>query len=111
MRALWRWTAVAVLSGLAAGACGSGAGWEGRYEGLRPDGGGGAVVLVLQREGKGQWTAEQETTLLRWEERGGDLWLHLKTGGVLVARPLAAEDAFRLDIPGIGTCRLSRTSR
>jgi hypothetical protein len=108
MRTAWRRLAVAALLGLAAGACGAGSGWEGRYEGPKPDGSGGRAVLLLQPEGKGQWTAEQENTLLRWEERSGALWLHLKTGGVLVARPVAAEKAFIIEIPGVGTCRLKR---
>ena len=108
MRATGLRMAVLVLLGLMAGGCGSGSVWEGRYEGRKPDGSGGMVVLLLQPEGKGQWTAEQENTPLRWEERSGALWLHLKTGGVLVARPIPSESAFTLEIPGIGTYRLHK---
>jgi hypothetical protein len=68
------------------------------------------VTLVLQAGGKGQWTAEQESTPLRWEERSGDLWLHLKTGGVVVARPVPRQEALVLDLPGVGSLTLRKAN-
>jgi hypothetical protein len=58
--------------------------------------------LTLQSGGKGQWTADQESTPLRWEERSGALWLHLKTGGVMVAQLRPEERALTTELPGIG---------
>jgi hypothetical protein len=61
---------------------------------------------MLQSGGKGQWVAEQESTPLRWEERSGALWLHLKSGGVMVAQTIPSEKALALELPGIGTLLL-----
>jgi len=66
------------------------------------------VTLVLQAGGKGQWTAEQESTPLRWEERSGALWLHLKTGGVMVAQPVPGQQALTLELPGVGSLYLRK---
>jgi hypothetical protein len=67
-----------------------------------------AVTLMLQGGGKGQWTADQENTPLRWEERSGALWLHLKTGGVMVAQPKPAEKVLSIELPGIGLLVLKK---
>ena len=79
-----RWLPALLLIGLLSWACESKLSWEGRYAGQPGLGPAGSVTLVLQAGGKGQWTAEQESTPLRWEERSGALWLHLKTGGVIM---------------------------
>jgi hypothetical protein len=52
--------------------------------------------------GKGQWSAAEESTPLRWEERSGSLWLHFKAGGVMVAQLIPAEKALSLELPGVG---------
>jgi hypothetical protein len=102
MRARW-----VLLSVLLVWACESPSHWEGRYEGqgtpLSP-----GVALTLQAGGKGGWTVEQETTSLRWEERRGSLWLHLKTGGVIAARPVAGEQALLVELPGVGMVKLHK---
>jgi len=100
-----------LLIGLLIYACESKSAWEGRYVGSTGQGAAGAVELTLQAGGKGQWTPEQESTSLRWEERGGAIWLHLKTGAVLVAQPNPAEKSIVLDIPGIGTLTLRKATQ
>lgn len=102
------WLLALLLVGLLSWACESKHAWEGRYVGQMDQGSGVSVTLVLQAGGKGQWTAEQENTPLRWEERSGGLWLHLKSGGVLVARPVPAEEALTLELPGVGSVRLRK---
>jgi len=59
-----------------------------------------AVTLILETGGKGQWIIDQESTPLQWEERSGALWLHFKTGGVVIARPNPADQALTVEIPG-----------
>lgn len=97
-----------LLLGLLNGACESRHIWEGRYVGPTGPDAAGAVILTLQTGGKGQWMADQESTPLRWEERSGALWLHLKTGGVMVAQPVPGEKALSLELPGIGTLLLRK---
>ncbi len=88
-------------------ACESSSPWEGRYEGQSAPHLPG-LALTLQPGGKGGWSVEQETTPLRWEERSGSLWLHLKTGGVIAARPVPGEPALLVELPGVGNVKLHR---
>lgn len=88
-------------------ACDPVSSWEGRYEG------GGlpampVVTLTLQPGGKGGWSVEQETTPVRWEERDGSLWLHLKSGGVIAVRPIPGEKSLVVELPGVGSVKLLR---
>jgi hypothetical protein len=95
-----------LLASLLGGSCESRSQWEGRYAGQPGENPALAVTLTLQSGGKGQWTVDQESTPLRWEERSGALWLHLKTGGVMVAQLRPAEKALALELPGIGVIML-----
>jgi hypothetical protein len=97
-----------LLIGLLSWSCESKHSWEGRYAGQ--PGPAGSVALVLQAGGKGQWTAEQESTPLLWEERSGALWLHLKTGGVMVAQPVPEQQALTLELPGVGSLTLRKAT-
>jgi hypothetical protein len=92
------------------GACESNSLWEGRYVGQIGQDSAGEVALTLQAGGKGQWTADQESTPLRWEERSGALWLHLKAGGVVLARPIPTEKALSVELPGVGVFLLQKIS-
>lgn len=79
--------------------CGSGPGWMGKYAAVNSSDA-AAVTLILETGGKGQWIIDQESTPLQWEERSGALWLHFKTGGVVIARPNPADQALTVEIPG-----------
>jgi hypothetical protein len=99
-----------LLIGLLGWSCESKHPWEGLYTEQPGQGAAATVTLVLQSGGKGQWTAEQESTPLRWEERSDALWLHLKTGAVLVAQLNPADKSIILDLPGIGTLLLRKVT-
>jgi hypothetical protein len=100
-----------LLSAFFYGACEPKSLWEGRYVEPPDQGPASAVTLTLQAGGKGQWTADQESTLLRWEERNGDLWLHLKAGGVVVAKTVPSEKALIFELPGGVSLMLRKTSQ
>lgn len=102
--------AALVLIGLLIWACESRSSWEGRYAGPPGQNPADTVALTLQAGGKGQWTAEQESTPLRWEERRNALWLHLKTGGVMVAQPVPGQQALTLELPGVGALTLRKST-
>ncbi|MGE5259056.1 MAG: hypothetical protein ACM3KE_20465 [Hyphomicrobiales bacterium] len=110
MKQAYRLSAL-LLVGWLAWACDSGSAWEGRYASQPGHDPGGTVTLILQPDGKGQWVAEQESTPLRWEERSGALWLHLKSGAVMVARRIPAEGALTIELPGVGTLLLRKETR
>ena len=80
--------------------CDTGAGWEGKYAASQLSDRTAAVTLILEAGGKGQWIIDQESTPLQWEERGGDVWLHFKTGGVIIAKSDSADQSFTVEIPG-----------
>ncbi|MFO7709955.1 MAG: hypothetical protein R6V84_17450 [Desulfobacterales bacterium] len=108
MRRVHMLPAVLFVIGVVGLACESRHPWEGRYLG-RPDRSEAkAVVLFLEGGGKGQWSAGQEITPLRWEERSGAIWLHLNSGGVMVARPLPGQPALSIELPGIGALTLRK---
>jgi len=67
-----------------------------------------AVTLILETGGKGQWIIDQESTPLQWEERSGALWLHFKTGVVVIARPNPANQALTVEIPGADSLLLRK---
>jgi hypothetical protein len=102
LRILWL-----VIAGLAFCACESGSGWQGRYvsptEGAR-------VMLTLQSDGKGLWVVDQESTPVRWKLRQGALWLHVRSGGVLIAQPLDNEKSLSISLPGGETVLLKKAS-
>ena len=100
-----------LLAGLLSASCESRSLWEGRYVGQPAQGPGGVVTLTLQAGGKGQWAADQESTLLRWEERNGDLWMHFKAGGVVVAKTIPSEKALVFELPGAGSLMLRKASQ
>lgn len=100
MRKPYRLLAGLLLSVLMVGACESRSQWEGKYVGQAGQDPAVAVTLMLQGGGKGQWTADQESTPLRWEDRSGAFWLHLKTGGVVVARTSASRNELIFELPG-----------
>ncbi|MGW8185783.1 MAG: hypothetical protein ACWGNK_00905 [Desulfobacterales bacterium] len=80
--------------------CDTGAGWEGKYATSQPSDRTAGLTLILDAGGKGQWIIDQESTPLQWEERGGDVWLHFKTGGVIIAKSDSADQSLTVEIPG-----------
>jgi hypothetical protein len=97
-----------LLIAVMGGACDSRHPWEGRYSGRAERGPAGAVTLSLDGGGKGLWTVEHESTPLRWSVRDGAIWLHLNSGGVMVARPIPGQPALTLELPGVGSLTLSK---
>lgn len=100
-----------LLIGLLNWSCESGSTWQGLYTGQLIEEPAGTVTLILQHGGKGQWMADQESTPLRWEERSGSLWLHLKNGGIIIAKTIPSENALLLELPGIGSFIVKKTSQ
>lgn len=97
-----------LIAGLVFCACESDMGWQGRYESPMTEG--VQVTLTLQSDGKGLWMVDQESMSLRWKKRQGALWLHVKTGGVLIAQPQDNEKTLSVSLPGGGNILLKKTS-
>jgi len=86
-----------VLAWLLIASCDYTSRWEGRYAAPET-----RITLWLQPGGRGQWTIQSETTLLRWEERRGGLWLHTKAGAVMIAMPRDGGQALEVEVPAVG---------
>ncbi|MBI5522190.1 MAG: hypothetical protein HY910_06135 [Desulfarculus sp.] len=99
--------AVLCLAGLWAVGCQPGQDLPGKYLASHPEDPGSQVVLVLQPAGKGSWSYSDEEVPLRWEARGGEVWLHLKGGGLLAGRP-DRDAAIKLELPGYGDILFQR---
>ena len=102
------WGVWLVIAGLVFCACESSSNWEGRY--VSPATEDALVTLTLQADGKGLWVVDQESTLVRWKKRQGALWLHVKSGGVLIAQPQDNGKALSVGLPGGGNVLLKKTS-
>ncbi len=57
---------------------------EGKYAAQRQDG--KPITLTLKSDFTGEWETATDAVALRWEVKGGELWLHAKSGGLLNAR-------------------------
>jgi hypothetical protein len=97
-----------LLLALLLAACGEPSRLRGVYSGQSSGPAAASVLLRLMDDGKGQWEIDGESTPLRWEERDGALWLHLRSGGVILARPHAQDGALIVELPTVGRLRLSR---
>jgi hypothetical protein len=80
--------------------CETGPGWEGQYISQPGSESAGVVTLILESGGKGRWVIDQESTPLQWEQHAGSLWLHFKTGGVVIARLSPSDQTLTVEIPG-----------
>jgi hypothetical protein len=84
--------------------------WEGQYVSQPGSEFAGAVTLILESGGKGRWIIDQESTSLQWEHHDGSLWLHFKTGGVVIARLNASDQTLTVEIPGSMSMLLRKSS-
>lgn len=98
MKRLWAWIGCLMMVGWLCTGCESDSGWHGRY--VSPPGEGIPVSLTLESDGKGLWMVDQESTPIRWQKRQGTLWLHIKSGGVLIASPRNNEKSLSIALPG-----------
>jgi hypothetical protein len=84
-------------------ACSSATDPSGRYVSVD---GQPAVQLDLKQDGKGEWTTDIDAVPVQWEVRGGEVWLHTKTGGVIKGTLSGGTLVF--DLPGAPGFTLQR---
>lgn len=101
--------AVLIIGVVVCCSCQSGMHWEGKYVSEQTGGAPFPITLILKPDGKGFWMAADQNTPFRWKQRKGAIWLHLKTGGVLIAETAAADNALTVDVPGQGSILFKKT--
>lgn len=65
------------------------------------------VVLELQPNGRGTWETDYDVISFRWKQRGQEIWLHTRTGGVIIG-DIVDMSRLRVDIPGVGVIVMER---
>jgi hypothetical protein len=64
-------------------------------------------VLLLKEDGKGTWAFDSEDASFIWESKGSEVWLHAKTGGVVVGK-LRPDRSIDITLPGTGSYHFTR---
>jgi hypothetical protein len=59
------------------------------------------VILTLKGDGKGSWKAHQEEIPFQWETKPKEIWLHSKSGGVIVGK-VRGDASIDISLPGVG---------
>ncbi len=65
------------------------------------------VLLDLQPNGQGTWETDFDVVAFRWKQRGQEIWLHTRTGGVITG-DIAEATRLKVDLPGVGMIVLER---
>jgi hypothetical protein len=79
----------------------------GRYCASDPRGGQKDLVLELKEDGKGSWKMDHEDFVFTWEDRGAEVWLHSKSGGVIAGK-VRDDRSIHIALPGVGSLRFER---
>ncbi|MBU0986774.1 MAG: hypothetical protein KKH68_05920 [Proteobacteria bacterium] len=62
--------------------------------------------LELMADGRGAWSIEEDSVSFNWEVRKGKIWLHTKSGGVIVGT--ITGDTLTVNLPGMGVHRFNK---
>lgn len=89
-----------MLAVCAGSGCNREPGLTGRYTAVQESANETRSVIELKKDGKGTWETEIDLVNFRWKIRGKEIWLHTKTGGVIIGR--LTSSGFVVEIPGVG---------
>lgn len=84
--------------------CEGSPGVEGKYLAQAQDG--KNVTLTLKAGFTGEWETATDSVPVRWELRGGEVWLHSKSGGIL--RGILQDGTLRVMLPDEGELVFTR---
>ncbi|MDQ1333840.1 MAG: hypothetical protein QG552_790 [Thermodesulfobacteriota bacterium] len=65
-----------------------------------------SIVLELQSGGRGSWSIEEDRLPFTWQVKGNELWLHTRTGGIIVGQ--ISGETLDLKLPGVGSFSFTR---
>lgn len=88
-------------------ACLPGRDLSGKYQAADPQPGGQALHLELKKDGRGTWKSGYDEVSFTWEDRGAEVWLHLKVGGVISGK-VGAGGSLSISLPDTGNIRFER---
>lgn len=101
---------ILILSLLITLSCQRGQDLAGNYTGAVPSGEKMEVRIVLKSDGKGAWKVNRDEVSFFWEQKGDEILLHLKSGGVITGRRVS-KDSLEVSLPGMEQIRFIRTGK
>jgi hypothetical protein len=79
----------------------------GKYRAVPIPGDGKALELELKSDGKGSWKMGHEDFSFTWEDRGDEVWLHTRAGGVVAGR-IGEDRSIHVSLPAVGSFRFEK---
>ena len=67
----------------------------------------GRITLTLRAGGEGTWETSTDTVAFRWKVRKAEIWLHTRTGGVVLGK-VVDQNRLSVDVPGVGNVLFKR---
>jgi len=67
------------------------------------------ISLELMANGQGSWSTEEDNISFKWEIREGEIWLHTKSGGVIVGKIVG--ETIEINLPGISEYYFKKVKR
>ena len=58
------------------------------------------ISLELMPNGQGSWSIEEDNVSFKWEIRENEIWLHTKSGGVIVGKIVG--ETIEINLPAAG---------
>jgi hypothetical protein len=84
---------------------------QGRYQAEVTEGPSSiSIRLELGANGQGDWALKGEKVFFKWETQGKEVWLHTKSGGVVVGQILGP-GTIEVNMPGAGIISFKKTGR
>lgn len=69
----------------------------GVYQKVSGETSGSSSIIKLEQNKEGVWEKGIDEISFRWSIRGNEIWLHSKTGGVIIGRLI--EEGFIIELP------------
>jgi len=67
------------------------------------------IFLELMANGQGSWSIEEDNASFKWEIREKEIWLHTKSGGVIVGK--INGETIEIHLPGVGEYYFKKVKR
>lgn len=67
------------------------------------------ILLELMANGQGSWSGQEDNITFKWESKEDEIWLHTKSGGLIVAKIVG--ENIEIDLAGAGLYRFKKIER
>lgn len=67
------------------------------------------ISLELMANGQGSWSIEEDNVSFKWELRQTEIWLHTKSGGVIVGKVVG--ETIQINLAGAGEYYFKKVKR